>query len=136
MQDLIMEATTQIVAAYLGNNPTSPSRVPELIQQVGATLSSLGSEPPEVVVEPQKPAFPIKKSVSPDHITCLEDGKTFKSMKGHLRAEHNLTPQKYRAKWNLPKDYPMVAPNYSEARSNLARQVGLGRKGLNRKNAD
>ncbi len=105
------------------------SELPALIKSVHDSLHLLsGERKPEVVAEPQQPAVPIKKSLSHDHIVCLEDGRRFKSLKRHLQAEHGLTPEAYRAKWGLGKDYPMVAPAYADARSNLAKTIGLGRK--------
>lgn len=123
------EAAAQIVAAYVGNNPISATELPKLIQETLTALASADGAEVAALQEPQKPAVSIKKSIGHDHITCLEDGKQFKSLKRHLRTDHNLEPDEYRAKWGLPKDYPIVAPAYAEARSNLARQMGLGQKG-------
>ena len=123
------EITARIVAAYVANNRINATELPGLISQTYAALASIDQDATETPSEPQKPAVSVKKSVTPDHVTCLEDGKQFKSLKRHLRTDHNLTPEEYRAKWDLPKDYPMVAPNYAEARSNLAREMGLGQKG-------
>ncbi|WP_406857223.1 MucR family transcriptional regulator [Alsobacter sp. KACC 23698] len=117
-----------IVAAYLANNSISHSEIPALIANVHKALTSAaGGKVEEPPVE-AKPAVSIKKSVTPDAIICLEDGRSFKSMKRHLAVKYGLTPAEYRAKWGLPSDYPMVAPNYAEARSTLARSMGLGRK--------
>jgi len=117
-----------IVAAYVSHNSLNATDLPGLIRNVHQALSSLGGAPaPEPAVE-QKPAVPIKKSVTPDYIFSLEDGKKFKSLKRHLRTHYNLSPEQYRAKWNLPADYPMVAPNYSATRSSMAKTIGLGRK--------
>jgi predicted transcriptional regulator len=126
--DLQIELTTDIVAAYVSNNPVPISALPELIASIAASLNGLvnGAAPAEP--EPQNPAVPIKKSVTPDYIVSLEDGKPFKSLKRHLMTSYGMTPDEYRAKWNLPSDYPMVAPNYSKARSALAKSAGLGRK--------
>jgi predicted transcriptional regulator len=126
--ELQIELTADVVAAYVKNNPVPASALPELIASVAASLSGLidGVRPSEV--EPQKPAVPIKKSVTPDYIVSLEDGKQFKSLKRHLKTSYGMTPDEYRAKWNLPSDYPMVAPNYSASRSALAKTMGLGRK--------
>lgn len=125
----LTQMTAQIVAAYLSKNAVSAAERPGLIQQTLAALASTGSSEAAQPQEPLRPAVSIKKSISPDHITCLEDGKQFKSLKRHIRTEHNLSPGEYRSKWNLLKDYPMVAPAYAEARSNLAREMGLGQKG-------
>lgn len=130
-KEIRIELAAEIVAAYVSHNPVSARELPGLIQETYAALAGatqLGAVT-ETSSEPQKPAISVKKSVAPDHITCLEDGKTFKSLKRHLHSEHGLTPEQYRAKWGLPKDYPMVAPNYSEARATMARDIGLGQKG-------
>lgn len=130
-------AAAEIVSAFVSRNAVSAAELPLLIQQTIAALASPDSQTePEVASEPLRPAVPVKKSVSPDRITCLEDGKTFQSLKRHLRTAHDLTPQQYRTKWGLPNDYPVTAPNYSEKRSGLARQLGLGQKQANRKDAD
>lgn len=125
----IIEMTTDIVSAYVGNNSVSASDLPALIQSVHKALSnvSVGAEPVEVA--PKEPAVSIKKSITPDYLICLEDGRKFKSLKRHLRTKYNMSPEDYRAKWGLPKDYPMVAPNYARARSDLAKQMGLGQGG-------
>ncbi|RVJ37570.1 Ros/MucR family transcriptional regulator [Sinorhizobium meliloti] len=127
--ELRLELTSRIVSAYLSRNVIAPSELPHLIQQ---TYGSLGktSEPTKTpaTVEEQRPAVPIKKSVTDDFIVCLEDGKSFKSLKRHLMAKYALTPEQYREKWKLPADYPMVAPNYARKRSELARATGLGKK--------
>ncbi|MEQ8556809.1 MAG: MucR family transcriptional regulator [Henriciella sp.] len=119
-----LERTTEIVAAYVSNNPVQSSELSNLIRSVHATLTGLSGtavESPDV-----KPAIPVKKSVTDDYIICLEDGKKFKSLKRHLRAKYDMTPEEYREKWNLPYDYPMVAPSYARKRSKLAKQMGLG----------
>jgi predicted transcriptional regulator len=125
----IIEMTTDIVSAYLSNNSVSAAELPNLIQSVHRALStvSIGGEP--VAPAPKDPAVPLKKSITPDYLICLEDGRKFKSLKRHLRTKYNMSPEEYRAKWNLPKDYPMVAPNYAKARSDLAKQMGLGQGG-------
>ena len=128
MDGVLSSAVVRIVASYVGANPTSPDQLRDLIQAVRAALGSSRQQPEKDAAEPQKPAVSIKKSVTPDHLTCLEDGKQFKSLKRHLRTDHNLTPEEYRAKWGLPKDYPMIASSYSEARSSMARAIGLGQK--------
>lgn len=129
-QTVLLDLTTQVVAAYVGRNDVPPSQITDLIHTVFATLKDISIDKPVEVVEPQKPAVPIKRSVFPDYIICLEDGKKLKMLKRHLRTAYNLTPDDYRAKWGLPADYPMVAPNYAEQRSQFAKQIGLGRTGL------
>ena len=124
-----VELTATIVSAYVGNNATPASDLPGLIAQVHAALLRVsGAAPSETPLEPLKPAVPLKKSVTSEYIVCLEDGKKFKSLKRHLRTQYNMTPEQYREKWNLPPDYPMVAPNYAAARSRLAKQMGLGQQ--------
>jgi predicted transcriptional regulator len=120
-----IDQTKDIVAAYVSHNALSASDLPNLIGQVHAALAAL-TAPPVPEKAPQEPAVPVKRSVHPDHIVCLEDGKKFKTLKRHLRTEHDLSPDAYRAKWNLSADYPLVAPNYSSTRSALAREIGLG----------
>ncbi|AMX97860.1 MULTISPECIES: MucR family transcriptional regulator [Mesorhizobium] len=115
-----------IVAAYVSNNPLPVAELPKLIGDIHAALKGIGTPTIEPVIK-QEPAVSIKKSVTPDFIICLEDGKKFKSLKRHLQ-HFNLTPDEYRQKWNLPSDYPMVAPNYAATRSALAKSIGLGRK--------
>lgn len=116
-----------IVAAYVSNNPLPVGELPKLIGDIHAALKGIGTPATEPVVK-QEPAVSIKKSVTPDFIICLEDGKKFKSLKRHLGVHYNLSPEEYRQKWNLPADYPMVAPNYAATRSALAKSIGLGRK--------
>jgi predicted transcriptional regulator len=125
MENLISH-TTAIVASYVANNTVAPKDLPELIDSVYKALGSAGSAP--VVTAPQEPAVPIKKSVTPDYLVCLEDGKKVKMLKRHLRTAYNLSPSEYRAKWGLPADYPMAAPNYAAQRSEMAKRFGLGRK--------
>jgi len=122
--------TADIVAAYVSNNSVSSADLPAVIQQVHRALSGVvdGAATPEPVA-PATPAVSIKKSITPDYLICLEDGRKFKSLKRHLRTKYDMSPEQYRAKWNLPKDYPMVAPNYAQARSALAKQMGLGQGG-------
>lgn len=115
-----------IIAAYLGNNSISSAQLPELIATVHGALKGLGASDSNPDTDKLKPAIPIRKSVTPDYVFCLEDGLRFKSLKRHLRTKFNLTPEEYRAKWGLPSDYPMVAPNYAATRSNLAKQMGFG----------
>ena len=126
-QDLI-ELSTEIVSAYVSHNALSPSDLPKLIADVHGALRTLSSNEAPLPVEELKPAVPVRKSVAPDYIICLEDGKKFKSLKRHLRTHYNLSPEEYREKWGLPADYPMVAPSYSATRSKLAKDNGLGRK--------
>ena len=120
--------TAEIVAAYVGNNPVPAADIPALINQVHAALLRVTSGEAQSPAEPLKPAVPIKKSINPDFIVCLEDGKKFKSLKRHLRTQYTMTPEQYREKWGLAADYPMVAPNYAAARSQLAKQMGLGQQ--------
>jgi len=125
----IIEMTTDIVSAYVGNNSVAAADLPALIQSVHKALSGVTTGVEAVEVAPKEPAVSIKKSITPDFLVCLEDGRKFKSLKRHLRTKYNMSPEDYRAKWNLPKDYPMVAPNYAKARSDLAKQMGLGQGG-------
>jgi predicted transcriptional regulator len=124
----IVQLTAEIIAAFVTNNKVEQSELSNLIEKVHVALVKA----PAAAAEPEKPdlvpAVPIKKSVTPDYIISLEDGKKFKSLKRHLRGSYNLTPEEYRAKWGLPHDYPMVAPNYAKTRSDLAKKMGLGRK--------
>ena len=120
----MLELTTEIVAAHVGNNPVSATELPGLIQSVYRTLMSVGSSP--TVSERPKPAVSVKRSVFPDYIICLEDGKKLKMLKRHLKTAYDMTPEEYRERWGLPADYPMVAPNYAQHRSNLAKEIGLG----------
>ena len=125
----LLEMTADIVSAYVSNNTVSADTVPTLIAQIHAALSGVSEAPAEAEPEPQEPAVPVRKSITPDFLICLEDGRKFKSLKRHLRTKYNMSPEEYRAKWGLPKDYPMVAPNYAKARSDLAKQMGLGQGG-------
>lgn len=125
----ILEMTADIVSAYVGNNSVSAQELPAVIHSVHAALSQASSGGVEAPVEPQEPAVPIRKSITPDYLICLDDGRKFKSLKRHLRTKYDMSPDEYRAKWGLPKDYPMVAPNYAKARSDLAKQMGLGQGG-------
>ena len=122
----VLGLTAQIVSAHVSNNSVAPDALPGLIQEVYRTLAGVGKE----IVLPDKPqpAVPVKKSVYPDHIVCLEDGKKLKMLKRHLKTSYGLTPEQYREKWQLPPDYPMVAPNYAKHRSSLAKKIGLGTK--------
>jgi predicted transcriptional regulator len=123
-----IELAADIVSAYVSNNSLPVADLPSLINAVHFALARSGVGDVEKPVERQTPAVPVKKSVTPEHIVCLEDGKKFKSLKRHLRTTYDMTPEQYRAKWNLPADYPMVAPNYAKARSELAKSMGLGQK--------
>jgi len=126
--DNLIGLTADVVSAYVSNNPVPAGELPSLIGQVHAALVSRMHGTEDEKPEAQKPAVPIRKSVMPDYIVSLEDGKKFKSLKRHLATHYGLTPEEYRAKWGLPADYPMVAPNYAAARSALAKTMGLGRK--------
>ena len=128
-----IELTADIVSAYVSNNAVAAGDISSLISQVHAALLRVSNGQSEVVSEALKPAIAVKKSITPDHLICLEDGKKFKSLKRHLRTQYNMTPENYREKWGLPADYPMVAPNYAEARSQLAKQMGLGQQRRRRK---
>ncbi|CAO3416838.1 MucR family transcriptional regulator [Azospirillum sp. YIM B02556] len=121
----LLSLTTEIVAAHVSNNTVSLTDLPTLIEQVYKSLANVGTEPVVAEERPQ-PAVPIKKSVTPDYIVCLEDGKKLKMLKRHLKTAYNMTPEEYRDRWSLPTDYPMVAPNYARQRSSLAKQIGLG----------
>ncbi len=124
----LIELSADIVSAYVSHNALSATDLPKLISSVHATLAGLGGVVEAEAPVELKPAVPVKKSITPDYLICLEDGKKFKSLKRHLRTEYDISPEEYRAKWGLPPDYPMVAPTYSEARSRLAKTIGLGRK--------
>jgi len=122
----ILELTSEIVSAHASNNTIAANDLPQMIKDVFATLQTLGSGVP--TQERPQPAVPVKKSVTPDYIVCLEDGKQLKMLKRHLKTSYNMTPEEYRERWGLPADYPMVAPNYAKKRSSLAKKIGLGRK--------
>ncbi|KMO33478.1 MucR family transcriptional regulator [Methylobacterium aquaticum] len=117
-----------IVAAFVSNNSVPVADLPSLIASVHTALGGLGRHAATVQAEPLTPAVPIRKSIMPDYLVCLEDGKKFKSLKRHLRTRYGLSPEEYRARWNLSPDYPMVAPNYAAARSELAKTMGLGQQ--------
>ena len=123
-----VELAAEVVSAYVANNSVGASELPALIKEVHSALKRVASGTQEEVAQPLTPAVPVKKSVAPDYIVCLEDGKKFKSLKRHLRTRYNMTPQEYREKWGLPADYPMVAPSYASARSELAKKMGLGQQ--------
>src|SRR3954466_13975943 len=123
-----IELAAEIASAFVSNNPVPAAQLPALIGNIHDALIKVasGSAQPPAAEEPKAPAVPIKRSVQPDYLVCLEDGKRFKSLKRHLRTVYDLTPDQYRAKWGLAHGYPMVAPNYAAARSELAKQLGLG----------
>ena len=123
----LLKMTAEIVAAYVGKNVLPTQQIPDVVNIVYSSLTSLTSVPAEVAVEPLKPAVSVRKSVTPEFIICLEDGKKLKMLKRHLRSTYNMSPDEYRARWNLPPDYPMVAPNYAAQRSEFAKRIGLGR---------
>lgn len=127
MKETLITLTSDIVAAHVSNNDVNVDDVPGLITSVFGALSQLGEEQ-EKPQEPPEPAVSIRASVKPDYIVCLEDGKKLKMLKRYLRTNYNMTPEEYRKRWNLPSDYPMVAPNYAETRRDLAKKIGLGRK--------
>jgi len=127
-QATLIELTTHIASAYVGNNSVAASDLPSLIRNIHTALTGVDN-PVEAPVETKTPAVSIKKSLGDDYLICLEDGRKFKSLKRHLRTKYNLSPDEYRAKWGLPRTYPMVAPAYAAARSNLAKQMGLGQGG-------
>jgi predicted transcriptional regulator len=124
----LLRLASEIITAYVSANPVPAAQLPDVIRTVAAALANLGRTAEPQNAEPPQPAVPIRKSVTPDHIVCLEDGKKLKMLKRHLRTTHDMSPQQYREKWGLPADYPMVAPNYAARRSEFARQIGLGRK--------
>jgi len=128
-----VDLTASIVSAYVSNNPTTASEIPGLISQIHAALVRVSNAGTEAIPEPAKPAVSVKKSMTSDYLVCLEDGKRFKSLKRHLRTQYNMSPEQYREKWGLPADYPMVAPNYAVARSQLAKKMGLGQQRRRRK---
>lgn len=130
-----IELAADIVSAYVSNNSVPSGELPTLINEIHSALIRVGGGTVEAPAEAPKPAVPLKRSVTPDYIVCLEDGKKFKSLKRHLRTQYNMTPEQYREKWNLPVDYPMVAPNYARARSELAKEMGLGQQRRKRRSS-
>ncbi len=124
----VRRLAAEIVAAYVGANTVAAGQLPELIRSVITTLSGLEGGVEDPVIEPPKPPVSIRRSVTPDYLVCLEDGKKLKMLKRHLRTTYNMSPKDYREKWGLPADYPMVAPNYAARRSEFAKKIGLGRK--------
>jgi predicted transcriptional regulator len=127
-ESVFIELTATIVSAYVSNNPVPSAEIPNLISQVHSALKRVCGGQVATTSEPLKPAVPVKRSITPDYLVCLEDGKKFKSLKRHLRTQYDMTPDQYREKWVLAPDYPMVAPNYAAARSQLAKQMGLGQQ--------
>ncbi len=127
-QDIILQLTTDIVSSYVNNNEISSNKLPELIQSTYNTLSRLDKKLTQEKLSQRKPAVPISKSISDDHIICLEDGKKLKMLKRYIRTKYSLSPEEYRSKWGLPHDYPMVAKGYAAKRSKLAKQFELGKE--------
>jgi predicted transcriptional regulator len=123
-----IQLTANIVSAYVSNNTVPSAEIPNLIGQIHSALLRVSGGQAPTPAEPLKPAVPLKRSITSDYLVCLEDGKKFKSLKRHLRTRYGMTPEQYREKWALPPDYPMVAPNYAAARSQLAKQMGLGQQ--------
>ncbi len=124
----LLQMTTQIVSSYVSNNEISGSQIPDVIRSAYGALSARGIDNDEAAPNRKKPAVSVRRSVTPDYIVCLEDGKKLKMLKRHLRTAYGLSPEEYRAKWGLPADYPMVSPNYAALRSAFAKKIGLGRK--------
>jgi predicted transcriptional regulator len=122
----MLRMTADVVSAYVGNNALAPQQIPDVIKTVYGSLTNLSEE--RKLNEAPKPAVPVRRSVTPEYIICLEDGKKLKMLKRHLRTNYNMSPEEYRAKWSLPADYPMVAPNYARQRSEFAKRIGLGRR--------
>jgi predicted transcriptional regulator len=122
----MLRMTTDVVSAYVGNNPLPATDIPDVIKTVYGSLSTLSG--PAAGRDALRPAVPVRRSVTPDYLVCLEDGKKLKMLKRHLRTNYDMTPEEYRAKWGLPPDYPMVAPNYAKQRSEFAKRIGLGRR--------
>lgn len=128
LQETLVTLTADIVAAHVSNNSVAVSDLPLLIANVHGALAGLGTSTPEPEAKKQEPAVSVRSSIKPDYIVCLEDGKKLKMLKRHLMTHYQMTPEQYRTKWNLPADYPMVAPNYAEQRRSLAKKIGLGTK--------
>jgi predicted transcriptional regulator len=126
-RDALLQMTTKVVTAYLGNNTISDTQISDVIESVYGSLENLVSGTGSNQTK-QKPAVPIKRSITPDHIICLEDGKKLKMLKRYLRTTHGMRPDEYRIKWGLAADYPMVAPNYAKKRSAFAKEIGLGKR--------
>lgn len=127
----LLRMTSEIVSAFLGGNRIGQDEIPPLISHTYSALARLGSENLPARRENVKPAIPVRRSVTPDYLVCLEDGRKLKMLKRHLRTAFGMTPDEYRSKWNLSSDYPMVAPNYAKRRSDFAKKIGLGRKSVN-----
>lgn len=128
-RDELLALTTEIVSAYLSKNSVAATEIPSVIEQVFKTLSTVDADSHIATPDRPQPAVPIKRSVTPDYIICLEDGKKLKMLKRHLKTAYNMSPEEYRERWGLPADYPMVAPNYAKQRSKLAKDIGLGTRG-------
>ncbi len=126
-EDELLRMTAEVVSAYVSNNTLATAQLGDIIQAVYNSLRGLEGQVAEMAAEPLKPAVPVRKSVTPEFLICLEDGKKLKMLKRHLRSTYNLTPDEYRTKWGLAPDYPMVAPKYAEQRSEFAKKIGLGR---------
>ena len=126
-ESALLRLTAGIVSAYITKNALPAQQIPDVINTVFSSLTGLNSAQREAPAEPLKPAVPVRKSVTPEYIICLEDGKKLKMLKRHLRSTYNMSPDEYRARWGLPADYPMVAPNYAAQRSEFAKKIGLGR---------
>ena len=129
----LLALTSDIVSSHVANNSVAMADVPSMIEQIFETLNKLGTEASEAPKEKPKPAVSVRRSITPDYIICLEDGKQLKMLKRHLRTAYNMSPEDYREKWGLPADYPMVAPNYAEQRRSLAKKIGLGTKKARKK---
>ncbi len=136
----LIQLTASVVSSYLSKNTVTPAQLPEVIRTIHATLISLGgtvapsaAPAPSLSAKGQKPAVNVKKSITPEFLICLEDGRKLKMLKRHLRKVYNMSPEQYRAKWNLPNDYPMVAPKYAEQRSKFAKEIGLGKGSTGRR---
>jgi predicted transcriptional regulator len=126
--DVLLESACKIIAAYVRNNHIALAELPVMIRNIHNTLGALGSGQNADAPTPQKPAVSVRKSINPDYIVCLEDGKKLKMLKRYLRTRYHMSPEEYRAKWGLPADYPLVAPNYAARRSEFAKKIGLGRR--------
>lgn len=131
--ETLLELTTTIVSAFLKNNSMPAAQLPALISDIHRSLAEVSSTEEKAPAANQPPAVPVKKSVTPDYLICLEDGQKLKMLKRYLRTNFNMSPEEYRAKWNLPSDYPMVAPSYAEKRAEMAKAIGLGRGGRRRR---
>ncbi len=132
-QQELLEMTAEVAAAYVSNNVVASDELPDLISRIHSALSTAGQTEEAPEPEKQKPAVSIRRSINDDYLVCLEDGKQLKMLKRYLRTNYNMSPDEYRAKWNLPSDYPMVAPNYAKKRAEMAKAIGLGRGGGRRK---